>query len=51
MTEPIRHEYGKPSFDYIGTWFGREDDGPGASAGEGRYQGGVTAPDPEHGAT
>ena len=28
MSDPIRHEYGKPNFDYISTWFERQDDGP-----------------------
>ncbi|HAS11489.1 MAG TPA: hypothetical protein DCS55_13400 [Acidimicrobiaceae bacterium] len=28
MSDPIRHDYGRPNFDYISTWFDREDDGP-----------------------
>lgn len=28
MSDPIRHDYGTPNFEYISTWFGREDDGP-----------------------
>lgn len=28
MSNPIRHDYGRPNFDYISTWFDREDDGP-----------------------
>lgn len=28
MSDPIRHDYGKPNFDYISTWFERDDDGP-----------------------
>lgn len=28
MSEPITHDYGTPNFDYISTWFGREDDDP-----------------------
>lgn len=28
MSDPITHDYGTPNFDYISTWFDREDDGP-----------------------
>lgn len=28
MSGPIRHDYGTPNFDYISTWFERDDDGP-----------------------
>ena len=28
MSDPIRHEYGRPNLDYIRTWFEHDDDGP-----------------------
>ncbi|MDZ7676674.1 MAG: hypothetical protein U5K30_16600 [Acidimicrobiales bacterium] len=28
MSEPITHTYGEPNYEYISTWFTREDDGP-----------------------
>ena len=28
MSDPITHDYGTPNFDYISSWFERDDDGP-----------------------
>lgn len=28
MSGPLTHEYGEPDYEYIASWFEREDDGP-----------------------